>query len=94
MVFIGLKISFRIFDSNSLKAKRSVMKSITNSVYKKYNVSIAEVDAQDMLNQGVIAIGVVGNQHRFCRKLLDTVLTFIEEKYNEIEVYEVEQIEV
>lgn len=92
MVFIALKISFQIFDSQSLKDKRSVVKSIINRMRGKYNISIAEIEQNDIINQGVLGIGIVGNNRILCSQILERVLKDIEEQY-EIEIHDVEEVE-
>lgn len=93
MAIVGMKLTFRIDDSYSLKDKRSIVKSIIHKMHHKFNISIAEIDKQDMLNQGVIGISVVGNEYQQCHTVLDRVLDEIEETYA-IEVYNIERVEI
>ncbi|PKM96289.1 MAG: DUF503 domain-containing protein [Firmicutes bacterium HGW-Firmicutes-1] len=92
MVLLGIKVSFKIFDAQSLKDKRSVIKSMINRMRGKHNISISEIEKNDMINQGVIGIGVVGNNRLLCRQILDLVMKDIEEQY-EIEIHGVEEIQ-
>lgn len=64
-------------DKNSLKGKRQVVKSIKDRVKSKYNVSIAEVDGQDLWQKAVLGIAFVGNEKKFVNQVLDSVLGFI-----------------
>lgn len=93
MAIVGMEISLRLFDTYSLKDKRSVIKSITRKMQNKFNISIAEIDQQDMLNEAVIGISVVSNTYQVANKMLDTVLYEIEEQF-EIEVFKVERFEL
>jgi uncharacterized protein YlxP (DUF503 family) len=90
MVINGYQMTFIIYDSYSLKDKRSVMKSILKRMHNKYNISIAEVGKQDKLNQGMIGIAIVGNDAVFSQKIFDQVLNEIEENY-EIDVHEIQK---
>lgn len=92
MAIVGMKLTFRIDDSYSLKDKRSVIKSIIRRMHNKFNISIAEIDKQDMLNQSVIGISVVANEYQQCHTVLDKVLDEIEETYA-IDIYEIERME-
>lgn len=92
MAIVGKKLTFRIDDSYSLKDKRSVIKSIIRRMHNKFNISIAEIDKQDMLNQSVIGISVVANEYQQCHTVLDKVLDEIEETYA-IDIYEIERVE-
>lgn len=92
MAIAGIALTFRIEDSFSLKDKRRVVKSIINKMHRKFNISIAEIDKQDMLNQAVIGISVVGNTYRQCHTVLDNVLEEIEQTYA-IEIYQIERVD-
>lgn len=81
MVLMGLEVEFLIMDSYSLKDKRSVVKSIIDRMHNRYNVSAAEVDENEVLNKGVIGIGIVTNNRRHAQKVLQQVLKEIEDLY-------------
>lgn len=63
---------------HSLKEKRTIVKSICAKVSNKFNVSIAEIDSQDVHQTIVIGIACVANQVSQVDKVLDTVINFIE----------------
>ena len=65
----------------SLKEKRSVIKRIVNRSRNKFNVSAAEIEAQDHLSSGVLGFTTVGNEARYLRSTLDKLLNFIESLY-------------
>ena len=63
--------------SQSLKAKRRVVKSILAKVRNQFNVSIAEVDANDAWQSAVIGIACVSNDashvHRILTKVVESI---------------------
>lgn len=63
---------------NSLKEKRMVVKSIIEKVKHKFNISIAEVDRQDVHKSIVIGFVCVTNQVRHADEIIDNVLNYIE----------------
>ena len=63
---------------NSLKEKRMVVKSIIEKVKHKFNISIAEVDRQDIHKSIVIGFVCVTNQVRHADEIIDNVLNYIE----------------
>lgn len=89
---MGVEISFLIYHSYSLKDKRSVVKSIIKKMHNKHNISIAEIDKLDILNEAVIGAGVVSNSRKLCRQILSSVVKDVENNF-EIEIYAVEMIE-
>jgi len=68
-----------IVDSNSLKDKRAVLRSILKRTQNTFNVSIAEVGDQDNWRRAVIGFSVVGNEQGFVNGKVDKILNFIEE---------------
>lgn len=91
MVLIGLKISFIIHESKSLKDKRSVVKSIIQKIRNKYNVSVSEIGDNDIINKAIIGIGIVGNSYNLCNNILNSVIHDIENQY-EIEINDIEEL--
>lgn len=62
----------------SLKEKRMVVKSIIAKTRNKFNVSIAETDAQDVHQTIVLGIACVAGTVRQSDSIIDHVLAFIE----------------
>ena len=61
----------------SLKEKRRIIKPLQEKLHHKFNVSVAEVGAQDRWDSAEIGIAHVSNDGQFCRSLLDHVLNFV-----------------
>ena len=73
------KLTFYIPYSQSLKDKRQVCRSITDKVRQRFNVSVAEVDTQDVHQTLTIGAAVVSGESSHARKSLDAVIRFMEE---------------
>ena len=73
-MFIGVG-RFELFfpASHSLKDKRQVMRSVTGVVRKKFNVSIAEVEFQDLWQRTAFGVGCVSESAGQCQKVLQEV---------------------
>ncbi|NIN68211.1 MAG: DUF503 family protein [Anaerolineae bacterium] len=63
--------------SHSLKDKRRVVKSILAKVRNQYNVSIAEVEANDSWQSAVVGIACVSNDASHAHGLLSRVVETI-----------------
>lgn len=87
MALVYMELSFRIYDSYSLKDKRSTMKSILKRMHQKYNVSIAEISQQEIWNVGCVGVAAVSSSALLARKIVDQVMKQMEEEY-EIEIFE------
>ena len=71
-----LQFRIRLPESQSLKEKRHVIKSLLAHLHTRYSVSAAEVDAQDMWQVAVIAVACLSNDKRHTNDVLNTALTF------------------
>ena len=61
----------------SLKAKRSIVKSLIGRLKSRFNISISEVDHQDSKSSAVVGISIVSNETRFIDKQFDAIITFM-----------------
>ncbi len=78
-VHVGLcTIELQLPGNGSLKGKRSVLKSITSRVSREYNVSIAEVDAQDIWQRAVLGVACVSPSASYAHRQLERVVQWIE----------------
>lgn len=75
------RVTLQIPDSGSLKAKRQVLRRITDRVKARFNVSVAEVEDNDLWQKAQIGLAVVGNQRRHVSEQMDKILHFIDEMY-------------
>lgn len=72
------KIDFLIHDNHSLKGKRKIVKAVAGKVGSRFNISIAEVENNDLWQRGSFGIAVVGNDKRYLNSMLDKILNFID----------------
>ena len=74
MAAIGvLTLELRLEHAHSLKEKRHVVKSLKDRLRHKFNVSVAEIDDQDLHNSSVIAVVTVSPSRDFAAKVLESV---------------------
>lgn len=57
-----LTLDLHIPGANSLKEKRLVIKSLIERTRNKFNVSVSEVDAQELWQRSIIGIAYVANE--------------------------------
>jgi len=84
------KIKLRLPQNLSLKGKRRVLKSITTRVRNKFNVSVAEVDDQNLWQLATLGICCVSNSGRQTNEVLSKVVAFVTEGRFEIEILDCE----
>jgi uncharacterized protein len=79
MVVGVLKLTLYLPENHSLKGKRGVLKKIKARVSNKFNVSIAECEAQDLWQRAVLGISQVGSEVGHVDASLREVVRFIDE---------------
>lgn len=79
-------IRLRLPENLSLKGKRRVLKSITTRVRNKFNVSIAEVDDNDLWQIATLGICCVSNNGRQTNEVLSKVVNSVSEGRFDIEI--------
>ncbi|HEY7129341.1 MAG TPA: DUF503 domain-containing protein [Nitrospira sp.] len=77
-VVVGLcTIELFIADSQSLKDKRQVLLSLKDRLRQKFNLSVAEVDEQNLWQKAVLGLACVANDGRHVNQVLDQALNLI-----------------
>lgn len=79
MKILVMKLEFRAEWVNSLKEKRMIVLSLTKRLSNKFNVSVAEVDYQDVHESIGIGITAVGTSKEIMHKLKEKILDFVED---------------
>ncbi|MFZ5472069.1 MAG: DUF503 domain-containing protein [Myxococcota bacterium] len=75
------RVTLEIPDTGSLKAKRQVLRRVTDRVKARFNVSVAEVDDNGLWQRATVGLAVVGNERRFVNEQMDKILQFIDDMY-------------
>ncbi len=77
-----MQIEIRIEDSFTLKDKRRVLKSLIERTKRNFNVSIAEVDNNEIVNLATLGLSAVSNSTRFIDEVFDKILGYLESNFN------------
>jgi uncharacterized protein YlxP (DUF503 family) len=77
-MFVGvLRLTLHLPAPGSLKSKRHLLRSALDRVKARFNVSIAEVGANDLWQRAVVGVAAVGNDQPFVNETLDKVAGFV-----------------
>ena len=79
MVVAVLELDIHMPFNSSLKEKRHILRSIKDRVLSRFDVSIAEVDYQDLWQRSRLAIAVVSNDASFANRYVMDILRFLED---------------
>jgi hypothetical protein len=90
------RVKLRFPENLSLKGKRQILKSITTRLRSRFNVSVAEVDDQQLWQLATIGICCVSNDNRYTNEVLSKVADFIINGRFEVEIldYEIELLAI
>ena len=80
------RIELRLPENQSLKGKRRVIKSISTRLRNDCNVSVAEVDNQELWQLATLGVAAVSNHGGHAREILSGVVRFISQNYPDLEL--------
>ena len=85
-------IDLRLPGNGSLKGKRRVVKSIVTRVTREFNVSVAEVEDQDLWQRAVLGVACVSSSASYAHGQLERVVRWIEAQRFDVELldYQIE----
>lgn len=67
-------LSFRLHDCRSLKAKRRIVKAMIARIRNNFNVSVAEVGANDIHQRAQIGFSLAGSDHKVINAKIDKII--------------------
>jgi uncharacterized protein YlxP (DUF503 family) len=84
LVALG-RFDLRIPSVMSLKEKRHVVKTLSASLRQKFNVSVAEVDHQDLWQRATIGVSAVAAEGYHLKRVMHEVERHVE-RWREVEI--------
>jgi uncharacterized protein YlxP (DUF503 family) len=78
-----LTIHLRLPGCASLKEKRGRLKPLQNKLHKKFNLSVAEMDRQDMWGEAVIACALINSDGVHVQRSLQTAVKWVEANWTD-----------
>jgi uncharacterized protein YlxP (DUF503 family) len=86
MVIGACTIELELPAANSLKDKRSILKSLIARLHKEFNVSAAEVDLHDAWRAATLGVTTVSTSAIHANNLLNNLVSWIEQNRPDLEV--------
>lgn len=80
MVVASMTWELSLPGCSSLKEKRSVVRSLRDRLRKRFNVSVAETDLQDVRDRAVLTIALVASDGRMAESVMDRADRLVEEQ--------------
>jgi uncharacterized protein YlxP (DUF503 family) len=90
------RVRLRFPENLSLKGKRQILKSITTRLRSKFNVSVSEVDDNELWQLATLGISCVSNNRRYTNEVLSKAVDFIVNGRFDVEIldYKIEILPV
>ena len=83
-------LTLRLPENGSLKGKRAVIKSIQQRLHNRFNVSVAEVDHNDVWQLAGIDIAAVANTRAHASEVIQNAVDYMQSLRLDVEVVEEE----
>jgi uncharacterized protein YlxP (DUF503 family) len=74
MIVGSLRVRLLIRESRSLKDKRMVVRSIKDRLRNEFNISVAEIEAQDHRQLAILGMAMVSNEAHHVRTAFDAIV--------------------
>jgi uncharacterized protein len=72
-------VELHLPDVGSLKGKRHVLKGLKEKLRHRFELSVAEVDHQDLWQRATLALAYVSGDSRHANEVMSKALDFIED---------------
>ena len=77
MIIGAMRAQLYLHGVTSLKQKRSIVKSLVERLQSRFNISVSEIDHQDIHTSAIIGIALVTNETRFANQQMDKIINFM-----------------
>lgn len=81
MIIGAAVIELHVHESQSLKAKRGVVRSIAGRLRNRFNISVSEVGGQGTWQRAVLGLSMTGADEVPLRRALESAVRFVEETH-------------
>ncbi len=79
-----LLITIHLPGCHSLKEKRSRLKPLLNRLHREFNISVAEMDHQDVWQSASIGCALVSNDRAHTQQALERIPRWIEHNWPDV----------
>lgn len=79
MQVVVCRVTLHLAENHSLKGKRQVLQALTARLRNRFNVSVAEVDSQNLWQKATLGLAVVAPDGAQAQRSMEQILRFIED---------------
>ena len=77
-------------DSQSLKGKRQIARSVVARIHNQFNVTVAEADDNDLWQRLTLGVCCLSNDTKHANEILSNVVAFVEKSRDDLELLDYE----
>lgn len=77
-MILSAEVECLIYDAQSLKEKRSVLKRVITRIQNEFNVSVSELDHQNLWQRTTIGLVTINSDKLIAEKTIQQTLAFID----------------
>lgn len=75
-----LKLDIHLPGNRSLKDKRRIIKSLTTRLRNNFNISISEIDYQDLWQRTLLGVGMIADGNAYIQHNFSNIVNFIKKE--------------
>lgn len=88
-----LTLQLQLPGCKSLKEKRGRLKPLIARLHREFNISVAELDRQDVWDEATLGCVMISNHHQFSESSLQTVVQWLTRNWPDVSLVD-DQIEI
>ncbi len=81
-----LSLHIHLPGCSSLKEKRRRIKPLLARLHREFNISVSEVDHQDVWQDAVIACALVSNDKKHTQRILQQIVKWIDSNWFDVDL--------
>jgi uncharacterized protein YlxP (DUF503 family) len=79
-----LTMQIQLPGCKSLKEKRSRLKPLIARLHHEFNVSVAELNRQDIWDEAIVGCAILGNEIKYTQTSLQTIIHWLNRNWPDI----------
>lgn len=79
-----LTLQLQLPGCKSLKEKRSRIKPLISRLHREFNVSVAELDRQDVWDEATLGCALISNNHQFSETSLQSIIHWLNKNWPDV----------
>lgn len=81
-----LTLQLELPGCKSLKEKRSRLKPLLARLHREFNLSVAELERQDVWDQATIGCVMISNEHQFSESSLQNIIHWVNKNWPDVTI--------